>query len=253
MRRLSIFLALLLLCTSVGGVWATWYYADMHARSEQADLSIHVNQFQYDDPGSVLPGGPGTVITTPEETDPEVPPEESSPEEPGGSTPEETTPSTPPTPSEPEVADGENHYNLLAFIVGDIGQEGLNIQGGIINRFINRTVGPEYSQDNTSSGGNLPKEFEKFNAENLQFILTFDSKKNPKICYAYTYKTISDEDEAMGTYVVVYKTVIEPVGTNGKWVATRSYKGYALVGKTSNKKVPCAPLFEQWTQGEIPG
>ena len=249
MRRLSIFLALLLLCTSVGGAWATWYYADMYAPSKQADLSIHVNQFQYDDPGSVLPGGPGTVTTTPEETDPEVPPEE-----PGGSTPEETTPSTPPTPSEPEVEDGENHYNLLAFIVGDIGQHGLNIPGGIIYGFMNdNRKGPEYSQDNTGGGGHLPKEFDKFNAENLQFILVFDKDRNPTICYAYTYQTISDEDEAMGTYVVVYKTAIEPVGTNGRWVATRAYKGYALVGKTGNKKAPCAPLYEQWTQGEIPG
>ena len=243
-------LAVLLFCTLTGGVWATWYYAELSPKDADQEVPVAMGKFLYDDPGSVLPGGPGT-ITTPEETTPSVPPEETTPD---GSNPEETTPPTPPTPSEPEVEDGENHYNLLAFIVGDIGQEGLNISGGIINRFINKTAGPEYSQDNTSAGGNLPKEFEFFNAENLQFILTFDKKNNPTVCYAYTYKTLPqyDNDEFMGTYVVVYKTLIEPVGTNGRWVATRAYKGYAIVGDPSNKKVTCAPLVEKWTQGEIP-
>ena len=241
-------IATLLFVTPVMAFWV--YFDSIEGPVEDTDNSIHVvmNQFLYDDPGSVLPGGPGTIVTTPEETTPEVPPEE-----PGGSTPEETTP-TPPTPSEPEVEDGENHYNLLAFIIGDIGQEGLNISGGIINRFIDKTAGPEYSQDNTSAGGNLPKEFAVFNAENLQFILTFDKKSNPRICYAYTYETLPqyDNDELMGTYLVVYKTLIEPVGTNGRWVATRAYKGYAVLGDPSNKKVTCAPLIENWTQGEIP-
>ena len=119
-------IATLLFVTPVMAFWV--YFDSIEGPVEDTDKSIHVvmNQFLYDDPGSVLPGGPGTIVTTPEETTPEVPPEE-----PGGSTPEETTP-TPPTPSEPEVEDGENHYNLLAFIVGDIGQEGLNIPDGII-------------------------------------------------------------------------------------------------------------------------
>lgn len=245
-------LATLLLTTPVMALWA--YYDQAHGPVHDIgeQLPIIMNQFVFDDPGSVLPGGPGTgSTTTPEETTPSTPPEETQPGGTEDTTPEQTTPVTPPP---PVVEEGENHYNLLAFIVGDIGQEGLNISGGIINRFVNRTAGPEYSQDNTSAGGNLPKEFEFFNAENLQFILTFDKKNNPTVCYAYTYTTLPqyDNDEFMGTYVVVYKTLIEPVGTNGKWVATRAYKGYAIVGDPSNKKVTCAPLIEKWTQGEIP-
>ena len=50
MRRLSIFLALLLLCTSVGGVWATWYYADMHAQSKTEPFFIQMNEFDYTPP-----------------------------------------------------------------------------------------------------------------------------------------------------------------------------------------------------------
>lgn len=246
-------LATLLLTTPVMALWVYYDQAHGPVHDIEEQLPIIMNQFVFDDPGSVLPGGPGTgSTTTPEETTPPTPPEETQPGGTEDTTPEQTTPVTPPP---PVVEDGENHYNLLAFIVGDIGEEGLNIPGGIIYRFMDdNRKGPEYSQDNTGGGGNLPDIFEHFNAENLQFILVFDKDKNPTICYAYTYKTIpyEDEDETMGTYVVVYKTLIEPVGTNGRWVATRAYKGYAIVGDPSNKKVTCAPLFEEWTQGEIP-
>lgn len=249
MNKISVVLliATLVLTTSVLAAWVYFDTEEGPVDDLYNHASITMGKFLYDDPGSVLPGGPGTgSTTTPEETTPSTPPDPDDPDD-----PEETTPSTPP---EPDVPDGENHYNLLAFIIGDIGQEGLNIKGGIINRFINKTAGPEYSQDNTSAGGNLPKEFHVFNSENLQFILTFDKKSNPKVCYAYTYVTLPqyDNEELVGTYLVVYKTLIEPVGTNGKWVATRSYKGYAILGDPPNKKVTLAPLVEKWTQGEIP-
>lgn len=249
---------IILLLSPVFAAWVYHNYDFIPSESVAQNPHLFLHQFTYDDPGSVLPGGPGSaVVTTPSQTTPETPPEESTPEQtqPGGA--EDTTPeqTTPETPQPPAVEDGENHYNLLEFIVGNIGQEGLNIQGGIINRFVNRTAGPEYSQDNTSAGGNLPKEFEFFNAENLQFILTFDKRNNPTVCYAYTYETIEqyDNDAVEGTYVVVYKTLIEPIGTNGEWVATRAYKGYAIVGDPPNKKVNWAPLIEQWVQGEYYG
>lgn len=255
-----LFLTTVLLITPV---MATWRYYDQEhgpVRDVEKNALIIMNQFKYNDPGSVLPGGPGTVVTTPAETTTE-PPEESNPDEtepsdPDETTPEETTPeeTTPSEPPPPVVEDGENHYNLVQFVTGDVGEEGLNIVGGIIYRFVNKTVGPEYSEDNTTAGGNLPKEFEKYNAENLEFIITFDRKNNPTVCYTYTYKHIDqyDNDAVEGTYVVVYKTIIEPIGTDGRWVATRSYKGYAIVGDPSNKKVTWAPLVEKWIEGEIP-
>ena len=50
MKRLSIFLALLLLCTSVGGAWATWRYAEEPAQSKAEPLFIQMNEFDYTPP-----------------------------------------------------------------------------------------------------------------------------------------------------------------------------------------------------------
>ena len=246
-------LLLILIVLLLSPVFAAWVYRNysfVPADKVMQNAHLLLNKFTYDDPGSVLPGGPGSGTTTPEETTPTQPPEET---EPGGSeetTPEETTPVTPPP---PVVEEGKNHYNMVQFVTGEIGEEGLNIVGGIIYRFIDRTVGPEYSEDNTLGGGNLPKEFEKFNSENLEFIVTFDRKNNPTQCYVYTYDHIEQDDSSVnGDVVVVYKTIVEPIGENGKWVATHSYKGYATVRGTSNKKVNWAPDLNTWRQGEIP-
>lgn len=253
---IMLILMILLLLTPVFAAWTYNNYIFGPAESYGHADQIIINQFKYNDPGSVLPGGPGTIVTTPEETTPAVPPEETTPGNPPyppeQSTPEQTTPTPPP---QPEVPDGENHYNLIAFIIGDIGQEGLNIPGGIINRFIQKRNTPEYSEDNTSAGGNLPKEFAAFNSENLEFILTFNTNdKNPTICYAYTYNHIEqyDNDEVEGTYIVVYLTYAEYNSTTKKWKATKSFKGYAVVYDPPNKKVNWAPNLNTWSEGEIP-
>ena len=50
MKRCMAFLCALLLCTSIGGVYATWYYAEEPAENTHANLSVQLNAFDYTPP-----------------------------------------------------------------------------------------------------------------------------------------------------------------------------------------------------------
>ena len=51
---------MLLIGTSIGGVWATWYYADTPAQSEQTNISIQMNEFDYAPP---MPDKEASLLT----------------------------------------------------------------------------------------------------------------------------------------------------------------------------------------------
>ena len=50
MKRCMAFLCALLLCASIGGVCATWYYAEEPAENTHTNLSVQLNAFDYTPP-----------------------------------------------------------------------------------------------------------------------------------------------------------------------------------------------------------
>ena len=132
---------------------------------------------------------------------------------------------------------GQNHVELITIIVEEV-TYGLNSTAGQNKQIIHKNLinpGDVLYCDQHTTGGNLNKLMveESDNAQQLYFVI---KKISDTEYHTFTMKH-SDIEKAVYTEIEVYLTVMEK-GTNGIWVAARSYVGTARVSAPG--KVPKA-------------
>ena len=119
----------------------------------------------------------------------------------------------------------ENHNNLITNIVNHI-DYGLNAtKKPIVRKLLEDGVPVVYCDQNVSGGNLKHMMLSSSDVEQLMFCVEYSSDTE-YIAYTFSGKLVANVN--VGKTIEVYKTIIEK-GSNGKWVATKSYHGTAVI------------------------
>ena len=128
---------------------------------------------------------------------------------------------------------GENHLALIKKIIEEASY-GLNAtKKPIIHNLLNNVGDVVYCQQNVQGGNLKHLMIDGTDAYNLLFQIEY---VNEQEYVAYTYLRKDATDNAIGTEIEVYKTIMSKT-EKGVWEATRSYEGVAKVATSQHSGV----------------
>ena len=202
MKKFVVLMVFMLIFT-IGGVSATWLYADVMASPVSSDVGMTLGVFEYS-PEEILPGGGGSE------------PGEGEGDEPGGNEPE-------------DVPIGENHYILINLILNhEDSKYGLNASDkAILHKYLEDQ--PIVFCNQKVSGGNLKHILnEQNNTDRLHYCLEKVSDTE-YFAYTFSYQEMSLAAETSNE-ITVYRTTLVKTDI---WRATTSFLGYSIVRNLS--------------------
>ncbi len=198
-RKLTLVIAVILVASSVSGIFAVWTYATLPPEDASVSSNITLSEFTYHNPEEILPGG-GTGTGGEEDDDGDF------------------------------ELEGANHYRLLDSILWNL-EYGLNYtMNGQNKPAIHNALkedGDVMHCEQTVQPGNMKFVLisEDVDTENLLFTM---QRKTSTEYHLYTM-LLTDAKKPAGTKIDVYKTIL--VVKDGEWTATESYLGTAITVK----------------------